>query len=736
MPASSGSRRQLVVEAIYDGSSINQGVRPSQQAIRGLSDDVQRVSNEFRLGAISADKYAAEMLGIRNSAIDMAQGLNRSSQEYRELTSAAIRADNELDKFGRTANKSTSAVDLLKGGVAALGVAFGVQEIARYGAEIGQLAEGADKTSRALNALSGGQATSSINALTTALDGSVSRMEAARIASALFATGVADSSAEAAHFAEVAAALGSTVGTDVATSIEFLRLAIDNLSYDRLGELGLSSDAVRTRVQALKEEGLSLGEAFKLATLAEAEARFLQLEQAGIQVGTSTDRLSAAWANLSLTLGNQVSPAYQGATDALASGLTFIDQNANAILQFDQTARNLLNPLAGVTQALYAQAEAHDKTVGSIARQTEEIEKQIGSTDRGIGISNIFGDALSFVGDAVDTAANNMPRLQAEAEYLADKFYGVTLSANAAAIAIGNAFGASADRFSAVRNKIGRSEDNPFFRLGDGNGSGLGGSINFIFEEQAAAFKAATAAAAASSRSGVSAAEKAKREHERIAREIAQAYEREYNRIGGFVDSALSLQGGVRQFDDLLDRTGVGRNENASNETIRRLEDVRDRALEGQRSPWITEFLGLDDANLEVTAARAERLIRDIQDESKFFELIPFDKFLQDVRELEAAEQRRAAFRDKAIQALGVGSAAAVDKALGIEGQGEGSGEALAQNIITSLEAGIEAEQARFRALGSLGATLFEDGFEERFRGIVQRVLSQEMNALTQGLAA
>lgn len=643
------------------------------------------------------------------------------------------RTQNDIKGLGNSSNLAGSGVGFLKGAIGGLAAVISVQQIAQYAGEIGRMAEQADKTTLALNALSAGQATASINALTTSLNGSISRMEAARIASALFATGVADSAAEAAHFAEVAAALGSTVGTDVATSIEFLRLAIDNMSYDRLGELGLSADSVRVRVQALKEEGLSLGEAFKLATLAEAEERFRSLNEAGVEIGTSTDRLEAAWSDLSLVLGEQFAPAYQGASDALAGGLRFIEENITGLIELGGWVTYIANigtiiPRTAIEGFIDLTTEI-EKTIGSMEELTKQINSMAIETQSQITATDKSADAVYGFGVISALAAGEAQALATQANILAGELYGVVGGANAAGMALAAAFGASLPNLDAMRNKAG----SPLFeleRLGTPSGA------RNIFTQQAATFQAAQTAATRTARSGVSAADKAKREHERLARETAAAYEREYNRIGGFVDRALSFSGGVKQFDDLLDRTGVGRNENASDELIRRLEDVRDRALEGTRSPWITEFLGLDDANLEVTAARAERLIRDLQNESKYFELIPFDKFLEDVRELEAAEARRAAFRDKAINALGAGSTAAVDKALGIESQGADSGEALARNIVSTLESGIEAEQARFRIAGELGATYFETGFGGKLRGIVQRFLAEEINAMSQELAA
>ena len=96
------------------------------------------------------------------------------------------------------------------------------------------------------------------------------------------------------------------------------------------------------------------------------------------------------------------------------------------------------------------------------------------------------------------------------------------------------------------------------------------------------------------------------------------------------------------------------------------------------------------------------------------------------------AEKRRAEFRDKAIQALGVGSTAAVDKALGIESEGEASGEELALNIISSLEAQVKAEQGRIIAAGGMFGDYFRQGFNGKFAGIVDELVSTIIEELAE----
>lgn len=738
MPASGNSRRQLVVEVVADASGVAQGVRPSQQAIRDLSDEIQRATNEFRLGGISADRYATDLLEIRNSALDMAEGLNRSSQEYRQLTSAALQADSALDKVEQSTRGNFDAVKLLQGGLASLGIAFGVQEVLRYAVSIGQMSEQADRSRQAVIALAGStaEANNIIAAIQDAGGGAISQLDATGFAARALALGLADSAEEAALFTRTVTVLGASVGKDATESFDQLQLAIANLSFERLDSLGISASAVRVRFQELKQAGVEASEAFRIAVLEEAADRLHTLERAGFDASTGTERLGAAYADLSLTLGQQFAPAYQAGADALAEGLRWIDSNIEGLMSLSafigQIAslptiipRAAIGSLIDTSDELDKVINRMDELTKGIARMDEATQGQVDATDKG-------RDALADFGVIAAITAGETQALATQAGILESQLYDVAGAATVAGIALAAAVGAdSIARFNSAFGKGGRS-----LSLDRGEGSGLGGGVEFIIEGYQTASKEAAAAAERAGRAGISAAEKAKREQERIAKEIAAAYEREFNRIGGFVDRALSFQGGVQAFDDLLDRTGVGRDETYTNEVIRRLEDVRDRALEGNRSQWIDKFLGIDDANLEVVAARAERRIRDLQ-AGLLTSTLDRESVIQDTLQFIEAERQAKEFRDSIVRdiiARSGGTQAEVQAALGqtLGDAGTGAGSEVGVAINESILAEIEANAATYETAGfSIGLGL-KRGIPKGLAGIgedVAVVLIEETTA-------
>lgn len=720
-----------------------------------------------------------------------------TTQAERNLTNFR----SEVTGAGRAAQTSSKGLNVLAGAAGALGAIISVQQIANWTGEVAQMAEEAKKTSLALDTLSGGQATASINAMTEALDGSVSKMGAAKTAAALFATNVADTAQEAAHFAEVAATLGSTVGTDVATSIENLRLAIDNVSYDRLGELGIAADAVRTRVEELKKSGMSLGEAFKTATLEIAEQRFRELNEAGVEVGTSTDRLTSKWTDFSVAMGAMVEPSISGVKDALAELLgvaaTSLEETNQRTAE-TADAQSLLRDAMAETGIALTDIDRlnqiyRDGLGGTVYQTDAATAAQQGATVSAYELAQAFIDnavaqgmtqeaaallfdgltdldiAQQMVGDSgIDakngalTAAGGMDEAGDAALVNAAKVWAFKDALDAvAARQMGISTPTRIDprqwredrdeKFSEQSGLDATFAPTPQYIIDRAN------RLNDLYEQMndvqweygqgwVSTEAKVTRAGVGSSNAISAAARKAAREQEKLARDIQRAYEQAYNEIYSTVQRTMSFQGGVQEFDDLLDRTGVGRVENESNEIIRRLEDVRNQALEGKRSPWLEKFLGLDNENLEVVAANAERRIRDLQMgiydslSSADIEGLKADTLRQIEIDRKAEELQRSIAQS--IMDSGAASGSEVNEALkGVFGDGAIAvggeiGSTAANDIATSFRVGIEGKLTEASAAGAAFGKAFSDAVVNETNDLGARVMDKFWSGIDTAVGA
>jgi hypothetical protein len=344
---------------------VNAGI-----AAKDLGNELSGSISHFRAVGGSAQDFAQKLEHIRREALEAAEGVSKTSNEYARLQGIAARATTELNRNAAALNnvegetrelqnqqrKAGTSTNMLGSAFNSLMPTLGAGMIAKAGLDFAVLAENTQKTTRALDGISGGQAAQSIAAISTALGGSVSNAQAATIAANLFATGVATSSEEAARFTEIAATLGSTMGQGVTQSVEGLRLAIDNIAYDRLGELGLSAGQVRIQVNELTAAGYSLNEAFELAVMEQATAKFNVLKDAGVEVGGSMDRVRAAAGNTAEAVGTLLVPALEAGSEGLAIMLNAITAEANQLwTEWGTIVTNTsegVNWLAG--QTLYA----------------------------------------------------------------------------------------------------------------------------------------------------------------------------------------------------------------------------------------------------------------------------------------------------------------------------------------------------------------------------------------------
>lgn len=346
--------------------------------------------------------------------------------------------------------------------------------------------------------------------------------------------------------------------------------------------------------------------------------------------------------------------------------------------------------------------------------------------------NELFADTLNFVARAMGVAAENIPILRAEAAYLSNSFYGVTLSALEAAAAIRETFGAAIGRLDSARNKAG----SPIWE-GFESDNGTGGGVKNIMGGHVSAYQAAQVtmgSIAGAGRAGVNAVEREAQQVERIWNDLV-------GEVRGGLNSVLNFSTSVGTHDALLDTFGL-RRQMESTETARQLADIRDRALEGQRSPWLAMFPEADAADIQEIAARAEALLRDLSS-GRRFDLL--DRNVVKANLIDAISQQRAAeaWKDALVQEvaaeMGMGEQQ-VDKAisemLGIAttGAGEASGGDIIASMTSGMKAAAEARVSELEVVGETFGKAIGDGTLRAFGA--DRVIAELINQMTEALAA
>jgi hypothetical protein len=244
-----------------------------------------------------------------------------------------------------------------------------------------------------------------------------------------------------------------------------------------------------------------------------------------------------------------------------------------------------------------------------------------------------------------------------------------------------------------------------------------------------AASRGSGRAATAAGRESSAAARSSAREHEKAANDIRQAYEQNFNKVQGYVANALSFNENVGERDALLDQFGL-RNQNASDELIRQLADIRDRASEGTRSPWLDFFPELDAPTMAEIEARAESLMRSLKSGLRR-DLLDPEAVKADVRERIAADRAAEEFNRQIAQQLiaeGAGSKAEIQNALASSlglasvGAGEIASEQLVDTMAKGILESVEASASLFAQAGELMGDHIKSGLRTKFKDIAEEL--------------
>lgn len=200
-------------------------------------------------------------------------------------------------------------------GVLALGGAIG--KLAVDAASVDMVRQSFD----ALTASIGETSDTMLADLRSATNNMVADADLMKSANQLISMGLANSSEEAAKLSEMAVRLGGAMGGDAVGSMEAFALMLSNQSIPRLDSFGISSAAVRGRIDELMSstQGLTREEAFLQAVMEQGTTAMERLGTAGTEgAAVSLAQLKATFENLKTELGSAFLPALEAIVTPLA----------------------------------------------------------------------------------------------------------------------------------------------------------------------------------------------------------------------------------------------------------------------------------------------------------------------------------------------------------------------------------------------------------------------------------
>lgn len=267
--------------------------------------------------AVARAEAQERIQAARANVSQIAEAEKRTTAQFKAELAERTRAQRAAEKAAagpRTSSSGSGGLINRLGG-AALGLVSiqAARQAAQYAVAISQLRTEALRAGKAFEILSGGAkiAEDRITAVRTAAGGTVSTLDATRIATQAISLGLANTTEEFGRLTQAArvTSLISPVIHDVSTAISELGLAAANLSFRRLDQLGLSVTEVKAGMEALQaaNAGMSDNEAFLKASvdalinkggeiLQTAEASASGLEQLQVSIANLKAELATGWA--------------------------------------------------------------------------------------------------------------------------------------------------------------------------------------------------------------------------------------------------------------------------------------------------------------------------------------------------------------------------------------------------------------------------------------------------------
>lgn len=294
-----------------------------------------------------------------------------------------------------------NAIDTVSGAIGTVNMAM---DMLGQGLELVDLGENVHAVRLAFEALQGGvqPAADTMQALREATSGVISDVDLMSATNRLQSMGLGETADDFAELIGMAQQLGSVMspGATAAQNIDNFTLLLANQSVRRLDSFGISADAVKQRIDELKDAGYSAQDAFNMAVMEQGRIALERLGDAATAGATNVDRLSTRWQNFWNTFAegaagfvNQAAGTLEmigGITDAASNGAVGFDPFFGFSLNPTGAAANPYGQFGGAAEA--AQAYIGSTTGGGSFDMTTGSYVPSGSVD-----PFIQGDTLTTV---------------------------------------------------------------------------------------------------------------------------------------------------------------------------------------------------------------------------------------------------------------------------------------------------------------------------------------------------
>ena len=340
-------------------------------------------------------------------------------------SSSLTKVNRELNDLNTKATGASAGTKKVSGGLnsmktAAIGfvAAYGAIEIGRLALDFAKFGNQVDSANTVFTSLTGGteEAAIALQLLRDKTGGVVDDLALMRGANQLLTTGLASTAEQAADLVSLGAKLGAALGVDAAAAVDNLNSALLNNSFVRLDTLGISAQAVRDRVNELKEAGLDVSAAFAQATFEEGQKTLERLGDAANVSETAFARLETRARNAGQALAEDFFEVVEQGAIELEKGIIALEQTvttlgttlsqAGGIVEF-----GLTGGIGGVDPLFDLQKELGDAVLqNSAVRGNGELEVKIEPLiDFAINAPDLFNRLASGnLTDAVLNGGNNL----------------------------------------------------------------------------------------------------------------------------------------------------------------------------------------------------------------------------------------------------------------------------------------------------------------------------------------
>ena len=244
----------------------------------------------------------------------------------RRRVTITIEGEDELSPAAKKASQSLGALE--KAAKSYMTIAF-AKRAAEAASELVKVGAQSLMARDRLVAFAGGSAnaTSMMNALIDASDGTIDRLTATEKAARLLQMGVVDTAQDMGMAGAIVGKLGDQT-LSLETRMQTFTMMMANQSKLRLDTFGLSVERVTARQKWLESQGYSTQDAFKKAVYEEAEGALRKLGDTSGSAATKLGRVEASAKNVKTAAGEMVVGIAQSTDglgdflDKLADGLT------------------------------------------------------------------------------------------------------------------------------------------------------------------------------------------------------------------------------------------------------------------------------------------------------------------------------------------------------------------------------------------------------------------------------